>query len=168
MRDWIIPEFFMLTKDVELFALAAKLERFKMNEKSGAGWYINLRATTALDNMLISIQRLDGVRYKFKNEPTATKNTSQGESWVRKSNRNYNRYEWESTLFGYNVAYEHNGKTVAFAEKLSKCDRFTQHCILKGKPWTFEEYTEWKDKILDDRYWDEMWTREVRKAYPQY
>ena len=172
MRNhWTIPAFEDLTFDAVFFARANAMRRFLLNRKTAkAGWVLNVRATTALDNMLSQIFQLKG-RPTGKDinplGPVGQKSTCVGARWMRwEADTVYKDY-WSGkpkkrrdvmhlgTLFDCNITYELNAKTASFVEELKTKDRFTQHCIIRNAPWTFEEYCEWVEDIERNRRWDD-------------
>lgn len=170
MKNWIIPEFKELTKDVELFAEWKRLHRrFGVTEKNiQAGWIVNIRETPMLDNMLSSAMCLTGVGHKFKNRPEYFESSSQGDSimWNTSHKGSYNKNrEFQDTLIGYHHSLQLNGKTIAFIKKLENADRFTQHCILSNKEWCYDTWDNWMESIIDDRYLDDLMESEYGSVY---
>ena len=171
MRDWIIPSFEELHQDVQFFVRANALRRFLLTQKTAkAGWVLNVRDTTALDNMIAQPYKLVGkptgkdIDPRF---PDSKSNfvgmslmrwdayTPRASGWFGKGEIELKRdVIYVGTLFSYNISYHHNAKTVAFVNELKNRDRFTQHCIINNLEWNRETYDEWVYKIEQDRDWD--------------
>lgn len=170
-HHWTIPAFADLKQDVEFFVRANAMRRFLLNRKTARhGWVLNVRATTALDNMLSAIYQLKG-RPTGKDidpiGPVGIKSSCVGARWMRwEADTVYNDY-WSKkpvkrrdvmhlgSLFDYNISYKLNAKTAAFIKELETRDRFTQHCIIRNKPWTEDEYNDWVEDIMRNRDWDD-------------
>lgn len=185
MRDWTIPSFEELHQDVQFFVRANSLRRFLLTKKTAkAGWVLNVRDTTALDNMIAQPYKLVGKPTGKDIDPITpvVKSTCVGARWMRwdaytpRDRRWFGNGEIElkrdvmhvGTLFSYNICYQHNAKTVAFVNELKKRDRFTQHCIINNLVWNRETYDEWVYKIEQNRDWDAQMRemeREMERAY---
>lgn len=173
-NDWEIPAFVTLTKDVELFAEFKRLNRFKMGHNPVAGFYTQVTFSKSMDNMMFHTHQLIGVAHKYKNyEKRSCKsrdNHPLNEKWIREYtytfyNEKKVNYGFEGDMIKHNIAYKSNARVTNFFEKLSKRDRFTQYCIIRGKEWSQETYDWFLDEMNESRLFEEMmdsaWLRGV-------
>lgn len=161
MKNWIIPEFEDLSYDAKNFAewnsIRSRFNVTKNNIKHGR--VLNLRSTTALDNMLVETFNLIGQPFVDNDYGWFVWNHKDEYKSVFDNIKI--RQIHQGTLIGYNMSLKYNAKTVAFTEKMKNFDRFTQHCMIENKPWSYDEYVSWKSQIELDRMMEE----EYRKLY---
>lgn len=184
-RHWEFPEF--TQQDVNLLVAYNRVKKFRVTkpEQLKAGIFVEVRDTTAFDNCLVEVVKLNGYAMmssgsyplmRFHNtitfrEKRSTYNDNASSLWRIPEQGSWKQRQkralggiYVSSLVGYWMTFHYNAKVKEFIELLKKADRFQQHCIIKGVEYTEDNYATWKMRIEMDRDYDDYIENHVLKS----
>lgn len=136
--------------DQKLIDAYHKVKRFQItNMKDLKGLIINVRDMLAFPTAAVTIYKLSGKPEKiflYPNERVfgfkkVTALMENGQNWFLPAKP---RRVFVDDLIKHNISFKYNSKVRAFIELLNKADKFQQHCLINGKPYTevsFQHFT---------------------------
>lgn len=177
-RYWDFPEFTHQDMDLVMAYLRVKKHRISKASDLKAGLIVNVRDTVMLNNCLVEVLMLKGYAMKsdgrstssmrFHNVRTCCNKPSRlgGDSnslWsvngpivTKKQMKKAMGGAYVSSLICDWMTFHYNADVMQFIRKLEKADRFQQHCIIKNKAYTKDNYDAWIVSVESDREFDEF------------
>lgn len=158
-------------QDQELLAAFRRIQKFRIKRVSQLkhGWYYNIRCTMALPNAYTEKYLVTGTPRRDKDY------CSKPFPWIVAVAEKHERFKgnyipqdkpvttYADTLFSYNHAYKLNSKVEHFVELLIRADRFQQWCLLEDRPYTRDEFEDFRfqqlheqemNRLMDDAFMD--------------
>jgi len=146
-------------QDQELLAAFRRIQKFRIKRISQLkhGWHYNIRCTMALSNAFTEKFLVTGTPHRDKDY------CSKPFPWIATLAEKHERFKgnyvpqdspvtiYADTLFHYNHAYKLNSKVEKFVEMLIRADRFQQWCLLEDRPYTRDEFEDFRLRQLQER-----------------